>query len=369
MFYFLYQLFYDPQSSFSFIRLFHYITSRSIFAALTSFLLAIAFGRYVINLLYKKGARELIRDYGVMSAQSKRGTPTMGGLLITGSSAAAVLLWCDLGSAFVLMCLAGMLFFAAVGFADDALKIRRQSSDRGLSRAAKYALQILFGAAFAWLFLWNATSPVSAELRTSLFVPFVKQPIADLGLLYAPFIVVVVMYCANAVNFADGMDGLAIVPSIFVVVVYGILAYILGNVVFSGYLLFDYIKGAQELTVFCAALLGASAGFLWFNAYPAELFMGDTGSMALGGAMGTMIVMLKQEALFLVVGGIFMAEIVSVVVQDWIGIKLLGRRLLFRAPIHHTFEHRGTAETKVVVRFWIISAMLALLSLMSLKVR
>jgi phospho-N-acetylmuramoyl-pentapeptide-transferase len=182
-------------------------------------------------------------------------------------------------------------------------------------------------------------------------------------------IIFFIVYSANSVNFADGLDGLATVPSLFAFSVYGIYAYLFGNAILSRYLWYPVLPGAGEAAVFCGAVVGALLGFLWFNAYPAELFMGDTGSMALGGALGTLMILLKQEVLFLILGGIFLAELISVVIQDWLGIQILGRRILYRAPIHHTFQHRGIAETKIVVRFWIIAGMLALLSLAALKIR
>ena len=229
--------------------------------------------------------------------------------------------------------------------------------------------QIGFGLGLASVFLNSSTTPLPPDLTSKLFVPFYKYPIADLSWAYALVVVITVVFASNAINFADGLDGLAIVPSSFVIIVYGVFAYVLGNTIWSDYLQFDFLPGSQEVTVFCAALFGAGIGFLWFNAYPAEVFMGDAGSMALGGTIGTMAVLLKQEVLFLIAGGVFLAEIVSVVVQDWIGIQRLGRRVLFRAPLHHTFQYRGLAETKIAVRFWIVSGVLSLIALASLKVR
>ena len=204
---------------------------------------------------------------------------------------------------------------------------------------------------------------------SQLYLPFFKYPIFDLSWLYLFVIVMFIIYAANAVNFADGLDGLATVPTLFSFVVFGIYAYIFGNAILSRYLWFPMFPGAGEATVYCGAVIGALVGFLWYNAYPAEVFMGDTGSMALGGTLGTLMILLKQEFLFFLLGGIFLAEIVSVMIQDWLGIQILGRRILYRAPIHHTFQHRGMAETKIVVRFWIVSGILALLALAALKVR
>jgi len=208
-----------------------------------------------------------------------------------------------------------------------------------------------------------------AHLASQLFIPFYKYALLDLSWDYLIVIVLMVIYSANAINFADGLDGLAIVPTIFVVGVYAIFAYLLGNYVYSGYLLFDYLPGAGEVAIFSAAVIGASVGFLWYNTYPAEVFMGDTGSIFLGGIVGTIIIMLKQEILFFLAGGIFTAEIFSVIIQDWIGIQRVGKRFMYRAPIHHTYQYRGWSEPKITIRFWIISGLLAVLSLATLKLR
>jgi len=352
----------------SFLRLADYITSRAIFAAVASFLLMLAIGRPVINWLYRRGVRDEIREYGLLPAWAKKGTPTMGGILIMGVGLLMSLLWCKLNAFVLLTALAGA-YFGLVGMYDDLLKKRGGSSDAGLSRSAKYALQFGFGLGFAALLLHPATSPLPAGLRTTLQVPFFKEFAFELSWLYVPFVMIMVSYAANAVNLADGLDGLAIVPAFFVIIVYGVFAYIFGNKILAQYFLFPYLSGSGELAVLCAGLLGTCVGFLWFNAYPAEVFMGDSGSLFLGGTIGALILLLKQEVLFFIVGGVFLAEIVSDVLQDWIGIKLLGRRILFRAPIHHTYQYRGIAETKVVVRFWIIAAILALVGIASLKIR
>jgi phospho-N-acetylmuramoyl-pentapeptide-transferase len=369
VFYLLYESFYDPEGWVSFFRLFRYVTSRSIFAVVTAFALTLVAGGRLIRFLYRHDFREAARDYGVVDVESKRGTPTMGGVIVVLAALVSALLWCNLTSGYTLLLMASTLWFFALGAADDLLKTRRGHSDKGLTRGAKYALQIGFGLGLGSIFLNPSTSPVPAGLASQLFVPFYKHPVADLSWAYLLVVVVTVVFTSNAINFADGLDGLAIVPSSFIVAVYGIFAYVLGNAIWSDYLRFDFLPGSEEVTVFCAALFGAGIGFLWFNAYPAEVFMGDAGSMALGGSIGTMAVLLKQEVLFLVAVGVFLAEIVSVVIQDWIGIKRLGRRVLFRAPLHHTFQYRGLAETKIAVRFWIVSGVLSLVALASLKVR
>lgn len=439
-------------------RLSRYITFRTIMAMVTAFVFALIVGRPLINWLYRRKIRDVVRDYSVMSVESKKGTPTMGGLLILASLFFSIFLWGNFSSPYVYYLLFATVWFAILGAIDDYHKIRYQDSDRGLSRGAKYLLQMGFGFIFGVMFLYSGTSPLPHPAKPSscktqwpsgcrsscrvdadclrrscnvkgavchegrcqapaclntttnkalscttndtcvaacgknskcyqpwrfqvsalenipfrpsqLYIPFVKYPIIDLSWLYLIVIILFIVYAANAVNFADGLDGLATVPTLFSYVVFGIYAYIFGNAILSSYLWFPMLPGAGEATVYCGAMVGALVGFLWFNAYPAEVFMGDTGSMALGGTLGTLMILLKQEFLFFILGGIFLAEILSVMIQDWLGIQVLGRRILYRAPIHHTFQHRGMAETKIVVRFWIVAGILALLALAALKVR
>ena len=349
--------------------LFRFITARSIFAVLTAFLVTLAIGRPVINMLYRRGYRSKERSYGDINTASKTGTPVMGGILLIMSGIGSAALWCDLQNPFVLSLLAASLWFSAMGGLDDLLKVKRGDSDKGLSRPAKYLGQITFGIALGVLVVYPPYSPLPPDLTTQVHVPFYKYPLMDFGWLYVAFIILMIVYSANAVNFADGMDGLAIVPSFFVLVVLGVFGYVMGNIKLSGYLFYPYIPGAGEVAVFCSALGGAAIGFLWFNAHPAEVFMGDTGSLMLGGTMGTAAVLLKQEVLFVLAGGVFALEILSTAVQEWLGLGLLGRRILARAPLHHTFSHRGMAESKVVVRFWIVSAILAALAIATLKIR
>ncbi len=356
-------------ADFALVRLLRYLTTRAILGFVTSFVLCLIFGRAIIQWLYRKGYRDTVRDYGVMSVDDKRGTPTMGGVMIIGTSMLSALLWCEVSNHFVQILFLAGAWFAALGYLDDRAKIKHHDSDKGLSRGAKYALQSAFGILLGVLVLHPATTPLPADLASKLYVPFYKYPLVDLGWAYLVVIVLMVIYSANAINFADGLDGLAIVPTIFVLAVYGIFAYLVGNVVYSNYLLFDYLPGVSEVAIFASALVGGCIGFLWYNAYPAEVFMGDTGSIFLGGVVGTMIVLLKQEVLFFLAGGIFTAEIASVILQDWIGIQRVGRRFLYRAPIHHTFQYRGWSEPKIATRFWIVSGLLAVLSLATLKLR
>jgi phospho-N-acetylmuramoyl-pentapeptide-transferase len=370
MFQALYGWFYDPEGPFSFIRLFYYISSRTVFAIITSFVFTLLAGRPLIRALYRMGMRDTQRAEMVEAREHKKGgTPTMGGVILFSATMLSALLWCDLTNRFILFLLAASVWFFALGFWDDMRKIRHRDSNKGLSRRMKYAGQISFGLLLSLFFLHPSTSPVPATVVSKFYIPYYKYPLADLSWGYTIVIVLFVVYAANAINFADGMDGLAIVPSAYAIGVYGVFAYMLGNAKYSQYLMFDYLPGCGEVSILCAALLGACAGFLWYNSYPAEIFMGDTGSMFLGGVLGTMVVLLKQEVLFLIVGGIFLAEILSVALQDWIGIQRTGRRFLYRAPLHHTFQYQGLAETKITVRFWIVSGVLALLALGSLKIR
>lgn len=367
----------DVSPVFSFFRLSQYTTWRTMMALLTALLLLLLFGRKLILQLYRRRLRDTVRDYSVIDAGSKKGTPTMGGVLIVGALGVSALLWCDLTNPMVWYLFLALGWFSFVGGLDDYLKLKHSESDKGLSRAAKYAMQGGFGLVLAILFLHPATTPyVPTELApdvkslvSELFVPFYKHSLIDLGWLYALVIIFMLVYSSNAVNFADGLDGLAVMPTLMVFLVYGVYAYVSGNFIFAGHLLLPYLPGAGEVAVFCGAVAGAGLGFLWFNAYPADVFMGDTGSMALGGVLGTTMVLIKQEVLFFLLGGIFLAELMSVVIQDWLGIQLLGRRILYRAPIHHTFQHQGLSEPKIAVRFWIVAGVLALLSLAALKLR
>ncbi len=351
-----------------FLRLFDYLSFRAVMATMTTFGVSLLIGRPMIRLLHRKGMRDVVEDYGVIDTRAKRGTPTMGGLIIIFSFLIGYSLWCEIVNPFAWGGIVAFLGFGAVGFVDDLGKVRGGGGRHGLSQLGKLALQLLMAGVLTWWML-SDSSPIPAELRTKLFVPFRIQPLADLGWFYAPFMVFVILSVANSVNFADGMDGLATVPVAVSYMVYAVFAYVIGNEVYSGYLQFDYILGSGEMTVLAGAVLGACMGFLWYNSYPAEVFMGDTGSMALGGLLSVLILALKQELLFVIVGGIFVVEGASVLLQQQVGFALLGRRLLLRAPIHHAFERQGIAETKIVVRFWMVALVLGFLGLLSLKVR
>ncbi|MBN1425689.1 phospho-N-acetylmuramoyl-pentapeptide-transferase [Candidatus Fermentibacteria bacterium] len=365
----LYDSFFEPDGPFSFLRLFNYITSRAMFAALTGLAISVLAGQRGILALFRAGLTDRVRDYGVIDVSGKRGTPTMGGVIIVVATAVAALLWCDLSNPYVLLVGGSLVWFSALGLVDDLKKNRHRDSEKGLSRWPKFGLQAVFGIGLGIILYLPATSPLPPELRDVLQLPFVKTPVATLGWGSVLLTALIITFAANAVNFADGLDGLAVVPAFFVAAVYGVFGYVLGNQVYSSYLQFIKMPGAGELAIFCAGMVGASVGFLWYNAYPAEVFMGDAGSLPLGGVLGTLAALLRQEVLFLLAGGVFLAEVLSVVLQDWVGLRILKRRIIYRAPLHHTFQYMGMAETKIAVRFWIVSGLLMVISLVSLKVR
>jgi len=353
---------------------------RSIGGALTASILFMVCAPVFIRFARRRGLCEQARNYAGLAASGKAGTPTSGGLLIYASVLVAALMWCRLDSAFIVIPLAAGLMCGTIGLTDDLQKIRGGSSDTGVSRGVKCAVQIAIGVAVAGLLFWEATSPVEhAVVRQSLYLPFLRGGLY-LGAFYIIIIVGFFVAASNAVNLTDGMDGLAIVPTVFVAVVLGAFAYITGRVDYAEYLSYfpvevspgsiEYgLRGAGELTVLCSAIMGAGVGFLWFNAHPASLFMGDTGSMALGGLLGSIAILSKQEAIFVIAGGLFLLEIGSSFIQDYIGLRVLGRRIFFRAPLHHNMLHKGVAETKVTVRLWIIAAFFAVLALCTLKLR
>ncbi len=347
-------------------RLLVYVSSRTIFAGLTSLLLALFLGWPLIKFLYRRGLRDNPRDY-MDYTRTKSGTPTMGGAIILLSAGISALLWCDLSNKFVYILFLSMLWFSFLGALDDVLKVR---VGEGISRWPKLFSQLSFGVLASLVILTPAISPLPGQLIFRFYLPFVKNPVLLLPpLLYGLFITLFYALVTNSVNLTDGLDGLAIVPSLMVIGLFGVFAYVMGNVKISGYLLFPFIPGAHEIVIFSAALVGAGIGFLWYNSYPAQVFLGDTGSLLLGGFMATQAVLLKQEVLFLIAGGVFVAELLSTFVQDFVGIRRFKRRVLYRAPLHHTFQHMGWGETKIVVRFWIISFLLFLIALSSLKIR
>jgi len=360
----LYWLLYLLHDSIGAFNVFRYITFRSALAALTALVLSLGLGRFLIAKLRMLQVGQHIRQEGPESHYSKKGTPTMGGILIIISVVIPTLLWADLANLFIWIALAAMLAFGLIGFYDDYRKVTKKQN-LGLTARAKFGWQVLVAVIMGALLVRLADMGL---FTTRLSLPFIKQWTPDLGVFYVGFIVLVVVGAANAVNLTDGLDGLAIGSALIAAATFAILAYVVGNAVASNYLGIINVKGSGELTVFCAAMVGASLGFLWYNCNPAEVFMGDVGSMALGGAIGTVAVLTKQEVLLVMVGGLFVMEAASVIIQV-ASFRLTGRRVFRMAPLHHHFELKGWAEPKVIIRFWILAILFALMSLSTLKLR
>jgi phospho-N-acetylmuramoyl-pentapeptide-transferase len=368
MIYFLGKMLHPKLQLFSYLRLVDYISARAIAAALTAILLTLIVTPIFIRYLHRRGLVDQVRKTGIASATDKAGTPAMGGVVIIGCVLVSCLLWCNLANTYLLIVLLGMVWFGYIGFLDDLAKTRARSGDRGMSEFKKLALQTIFAALLA-VFLVSPWTPLPLSQAGAFYIPFLKAPLFNSIWLYAPIVFFFVLVVGNSVNITDGLDGLAIVPSVFVLGVLGVFGWILGNAIWAPYLNYPLLPGTGELAVFSSAFVGAGIGFLWFNAYPAQIFMGDTGALAIGGCMSALSIVLKQEALFLILGGLFLAEAVSSQIQDKIGINWLGRRIFLRAPLHHAMQHRGLAETKVVIRLWIASGILALTALATLKLR
>ena len=344
-------------------NVFKYITFRSAGAVVTALVVSFAFGRPMIAWLRRLKVGQQVRDDGPQTHLGKKGTPTMGGLLIIAALVSSTLLWSDLTNVYVWVVLFSVIAFGAIGFWDDYLKVVKKRST-GLRAWQKFGLQISASVLIGLFLYQNPADPNSALLS----VPFMKRFLLDLGWFYIPFVALVVVGSSNAVNLTDGLDGLAIGLVGIAATANAVLVYLGGHKLIAEYLKIQYIPGSGELAVFCGALLGASIGFLWYNAHPAEVFMGDVGSLSLGGALGTVAVVTKHELILVVVGGIFVAEALSVMLQV-ASYKLTGKRIFKMAPIHHHFEQIGWPESKVIVRFWIIGMILALVSLVSLKLR
>lgn len=345
------------------VALFGYITFRTIMAALTAMLVSLLIGPLFIRNMTQRQYGQPIRALGPESHQVKAGTPTMGGALILIAIVVATVLWTDLTNRYVWVVLFVTIAFGAVGFIDDFKKLKDKSSD-GLSAKWKYTLQSL-AALMAAVFLF-VTADVPAN--TQLFVPFFKDVAIPLGLGFVVLSYFVIVGASNAVNLTDGLDGLAIMPAVFVATGLGIFAYATSNAVFANYLDMAFVPGVGELSIFCAALAGAGLGFLWWNTYPASVFMGDIGALSVGASLGLVAVAVRQEIIFFVMAGIFVIETLSVILQV-ASFKLTGKRLFRMAPIHHHFELKGWPEPKVIVRFWIIAVMLVLASLATMKIR
>ncbi|MFQ5877385.1 MAG: phospho-N-acetylmuramoyl-pentapeptide-transferase [Acidobacteriota bacterium] len=360
----LYHILYPLHDALKVLNVFRYITFRTALATLTALLISLALGSRLIRRLREIQIGQHIRPEGPLSHQSKSGTPTMGGLLILIAVALPSLLWADLSNPFVWMVLVSTLLYGVIGFADDYLKITRKRS-LGLTVTRKIAAQCAVALLLALTLLILAEQ---GRYTTHLSFPFFKKWTPDLGWAFVPWAVLVIVGAANAVNLTDGLDGLAIGTTMIASGTYAILAYIAGHATVAGYLDVPNVKGTGELAIICGAIVGASLGFLWFNCNPAQVFMGDVGSMALGGALGTVAVLIKQEILLLFVGGLFVIEALSVILQV-VSYRTRGKRIFRMAPIHHHFELGGWPEQKVVIRFWIVSIIFALMGLSTLKLR
>ncbi|MCO4757608.1 MAG: phospho-N-acetylmuramoyl-pentapeptide-transferase [Oceanospirillaceae bacterium] len=342
---------------------FQYLTLRGILGVLTALVISLLLGPVLIKKLRVKQIGQSVRDDGPQSHLSKAGTPTMGGALIILAIAISTFLWGDITNRFVLITVAVMLIFGAVGWVDDYRKVIEKNS-RGLPARWKYLWQSVGGAGAAIFLYLTAQTPAETEL----IVPFFKGVIVDMGIFFIVFTYFVIVGSSNAVNLTDGLDGLAIMPTVMVAAALGVFAYLTGNVRFADYLLIPYISGAGELIVICGAIVGAGLGFLWFNTYPAQVFMGDVGALSLGATLGVIAVIVRQELVLVIMGGVFVMETVSVILQV-ASYKLTGRRIFRMAPIHHHFELKGWPEPRVIVRFWIITVVLVLVGLASLKIR
>jgi phospho-N-acetylmuramoyl-pentapeptide-transferase len=347
------------------LNLFRYLTFRTGGAVVTALFIAFLVGPAMINWLrLKQTEGQPIRLDGPENhLLTKKGTPTMGGFLILLALTGSTLLWADLTSGYVWIVLVVTIGFGLIGFADDFLKVTKRNS-RGLPSRSKLIAQIVIGAVAGLWIVYLTRDPLS----TGLAVPVFKSVLVDLGWFFIPFAVVVIVGASNAVNLTDGLDGLAIVPVMIAAGCFALIAYLVGNAVFANYLQINHVPGTGEIAVFCGALCGAGLGFLWYNAPPARVFMGDTGSLSMGGALGTISVITKHELVLMIIGGLFVLETVSVIVQV-ASFKLTGRRVFRMAPLHHHFEKKGWAESTIVIRFWIIASVLALLGLSTLKLR
>ena len=357
----LYKLIYFFHTEISWLNVFRYITFRTILATLCALVILFACGDWVIRKLRAMQVGQHIREDGPANHKGKAGTPTMGGCLILPVVIVTMLLWGDLNNLYVWLVLFVLCSFGAIGFADDYLKTVRKSS-KGLSGKAKFAFQVLAA------LLVGVSLYLSPGFDSHLNLPFFKNIAPDLGVFHIVLVVFVIVGASNAVNLTDGLDGLAMGPIIIAFASYLVFSYLSGHARIANYLGIPYVAGTGELSVLCGAVVGAGLGFLWYNAHPAEVFMGDVGSLSLGGALGAMAVVTKHELILIVTGGIFVAEAVSVMLQV-ASYKMTGKRIFKMAPVHHHFEQIGWPESKVIIRFWIIGIILALVSLSSLKLR
>ena len=361
----LYNLLFPFADQFPAFNVFRYLTFRTGGAVMTALIISFVIGPWLIRVLHlrQKGGQPIRLDGPESHLLTKQGTPTMGGLMILIALVVSTVLWADISNGYVWVALGVTVSYGVIGFLDDYLKVSRRSHN-GLSGKVKLILQTAFALAGA---LW-VMRMMPDGMSNALAVPFFKDTLLQLGWFFPIFAVLVMVGSSNAVNLTDGLDGLAIVPVMIAAAVFALIAYLVGNAVFAGYLQLHYVPGTGELAVFLGALMGGGLGFLWFNAPPARVFMGDTGSLALGGALGAVSVITKHELVLAIVGGLFVLETVSVIVQV-VSFKLTGKRVFAMAPLHHHFEKKGWAESTIVIRFWIIAVILALVGLSTLKLR
>ncbi|MCJ7508113.1 MAG: phospho-N-acetylmuramoyl-pentapeptide-transferase [candidate division Zixibacteria bacterium] len=361
----LYHLLYPLSQNISFFNIFRYITFRTVFASVTALLLSLIFGPMIIRILKTKQVTENIRADGPATHMAKEGTPTMGGIIILLSVVVPTALWADLANRYIQVILLATIWMGLIGFMDDYLKAIKRVP-KGMVGRKKLIGQISLGLVLG---LWLLLEPPSKNFGTSTDILFFKNYFLDFGILYIPLVILVITGSSNAVNLADGLDGLAIGLVGICAFAFAVLSYIAGRVDFSRYLSVVYLHGSGELVVYCGALMGAALGFLWFNAYPAKVFMGDTGALALGGALGVISILIKKEMLLLIAGGVFVMEALSVIIQVVYFRATGGKRIFKMAPLHHHFELSGWKEPQVVVRFWILGVIFALLALSTLKIR
>lgn len=358
----LYHLLYPLHTSLGVFNVFRYITFRTIGGAVTAFLIVLVFGTFFIRMMRRYQIGQVVRDDGPETHLAKQGVPTMGGLLILSAITLGTIAWARLDNSLVWVSLFITLFYGCIGSIDDLRKIKKKNS-KGLSARGKLVLQIL-GALVVGGFIY-----IHPGFDGHLSFPFLKNFRPDLGLFYVVFAVLVIIGSSNAVNLTDGLDGLAAGPTVVTAAVYVVFCYLAGHVVLADYLQLPYVAGSGELAIFCGTIVGACLGFLWFNAYPAQMFMGDVGSLALGGALGSTAIIIKQEFLLAIVGGVFVMEALSVIMQVGYFKLTNGKRIFLMAPFHHHFEKKGWHEPKVVVRFWIVSVILGLFAIATLKLR
>ena len=360
----LYNLLAPFAEDFIFFNLFRYLTFRTGGAIMTALILCFLMGPAIIRWLKSKQLEgQPIREDGPETHFQKAGTPTMGGLMILLSAGLSIFLWADLSNPYVWIVVAVVLGFGLIGLADDYVKLT-QKSHHGIPGKTRLLFEFLIALVVVLLYLHFSTS----ENETGLSIPFLKEVFIPLGFFFIPFAMLVIVGSSNSVNLTDGLDGLAIVPVMIAAACFGLISYLAGNAIFSEYLGIHYVPGSGELAVICGALIGAGMGFLWFNAPPAMVFMGDTGSLSMGAGLGTIAVLIKHELVLLIIGGLFVLETVSVIVQV-VSYKLTGKRVFAMAPLHHHFEKKGWSEPTIVIRFWIIAVILALIGLSTLKLR